>query len=267
MTALAQLQQLHHLKLLWTHIPNPRASNLALYAGLTASSHLTKLEIISDKVPLWALGAAQYVFSAGSRLEHLKALHLVKGVGGWADVAGGSFCTACTCASRDIVGMLARICVTTGRHIYPLLCEWAVHVCDSRHNKPSWCTCGFAGCTLVDDDNCSHVICHTAHSASFHVTFVGSAPEFQTNRVFHDAGNPWYWLQNISTISHAAVIPCLPLQICTLVSRTTTTLDGPWMPRDYRASSTHALPSQPSPLAVCYSQGMPSPYWACQPAV
>jgi hypothetical protein len=83
LTAVAQLQHLRHLELCRTYIPRPRTSDLTLYAGLSASSHLTKLEIIGDKEPPWALGGAQYVFPAGRQLQHLREVHLEKCIGAW----------------------------------------------------------------------------------------------------------------------------------------------------------------------------------------
>jgi hypothetical protein len=81
MNALQTMQQLQHLDLQQQRGRPLRKADMQLYSALTASSHLTRLELMYDE-HMVANGAARYMFAEGKQLPHLKVLRF--GVQDWA---------------------------------------------------------------------------------------------------------------------------------------------------------------------------------------
>jgi hypothetical protein len=71
--ALQAMQQLQHLDLQSSRGRPLTGADMQLYAALTASSHLTRLELMYDE-HMVANGAARYMFSEGKQLPQLKVL-------------------------------------------------------------------------------------------------------------------------------------------------------------------------------------------------
>lgn len=73
LTVVARLQQLQHLEAYFALDGHPQ---LQLYSGLTASSHLTVLNLTDPEGQLLPHGAAQHMFPAGRVLAQLQSLTL-----------------------------------------------------------------------------------------------------------------------------------------------------------------------------------------------
>jgi hypothetical protein len=74
LAALQNLQQLQSLSLHGCKVTALEGDEMQQYAALTASTHLTQLDLVSYDDCLMADGAARYMFSEGKQLPHLKKL-------------------------------------------------------------------------------------------------------------------------------------------------------------------------------------------------
>jgi hypothetical protein len=78
MTALAKLQHLRHLDVHPT-VETPRRHDPMLYTALTASSHLTYLNVGYYEAGPWEAGMTRHVFPDNRQWQHLQELHLYVG--------------------------------------------------------------------------------------------------------------------------------------------------------------------------------------------